>query len=171
MAAHHQGLSAASTVYVQGFSERSGIPVTLTTTPELKRLPFELELGLFRILQESLTNIHRHARTSSVDIQLKHGADHVTLQVKDYGLGKSAEMLEQFRTNGTGGGVGLLSMRERISELERPIRNSIRQEWNLDWSYRSLARFGEEIRGREFQGLPPDNRAGKDDGGLLCPAY
>jgi signal transduction histidine kinase len=102
---------------VEGFSERSGIPVKLTATPELKRLPFELEVGLFRILQESLTNIHRHAHTSSVDIQLKLGADHVTLQVKDYGQGMSADILEQFRTNGTGGGVGLLSMRERISEL------------------------------------------------------
>jgi len=67
--------------------------VTLSTAPELKRLPVELELGLFRVLQESLTNIHRHARTSSVDIQLKLGADHVTLQVKDYGQGMSAEML------------------------------------------------------------------------------
>jgi len=111
------GLSAAAKLYVEGFSERSGIPMTLTTTPDLKRLPFELELGLFRILQESLTNIHRHAHTSSVDIQLKLGADHITLQVKDYGQGMSAEMLERFRTNATGGGVGLLSMRERISEL------------------------------------------------------
>jgi signal transduction histidine kinase len=111
------GLSAASKLYVEGFSERSGIPVTLTIPPELKRLPFELELGLFRILQESLTNIHRHAHTSSVDIQLKLGADHITLQVKDDGQGMSAEMLEQFKTNGTGGGVGLLSMRERMSEL------------------------------------------------------
>jgi len=111
------GLFAASKVYVEGFSERSGIPVTLNATPELKRLPFELELGLFRILQESLTNIHRHAHTSSVDIQLKLGADNITLQVKDYGKGMPAELLEQFRTNGTGGGIGLLSMRERISEL------------------------------------------------------
>jgi signal transduction histidine kinase len=52
-----------------------------------------------------------------VDIQLKLGADHITLQVKDDGQGMSAEMLEQFKTNGTGGGVGLLSMRERMSEL------------------------------------------------------
>ena len=111
------GLSAASKLYVEGFSERSGIQVTLTTTPELTRLPFDLELGLFRILQESLTNIHRHAHTSSVDIQLKLDADHITLRVKDYGQGMAAEMLQQFRTNGTGGGVGFLSMRERISEL------------------------------------------------------
>src|SRR5260370_37583447 len=117
------GLSAASKLHVAGFSERSGIPVTLTTTPELKRLPFEQELGLFRILQESLTNIHRHAHTSSVDIQLKLGADHITLQVKDYGQGMAAEMLQQFRTHGTGGGVGLLSMLERVSEFGGPIEN------------------------------------------------
>src|SRR6266702_4572615 len=87
-------------------------------------------LGLFRILQESLTNIHRHAHTSSVDIQLKVGADHITLQVKDYGQGMSAEMLEQFKTNGTGGGVGLLSMRERMSELSG--RSEIQSDkWNI----------------------------------------
>src|SRR5260370_15364260 len=111
------GLSAASKLYVEGFSERSGIPVTLTITPELKRLPFALELGLFRILQESLTNIHRHARSSSVDIQMEIGADHIKLQVKDYVQGLCSEILEKFRTNSTGIGVGLRSMRERITEL------------------------------------------------------
>src|SRR5258708_38400418 len=68
------GLSAASKLYVECFSERSGLPVTLTTTPELTRWPFELELGLFRILNESLTNIHRHAHTSSVNIHMKLGS-------------------------------------------------------------------------------------------------
>src|SRR5258708_12871598 len=64
------GLSAASKLYVEGFSERSGIPVTLTPTPELKRLPFALELSLFRILHERLTTIHPHPRTPPLNIHL-----------------------------------------------------------------------------------------------------
>lgn len=111
------GFSSAAKWYVEGFSERSGIPVNLIIPNELKRLPDALEIALFRILQESLTNIHRHSHSQSVDIQLELGAEHITLQVKDYGAGISAELLERFRANGTGVGLGLRSMRERISEL------------------------------------------------------
>jgi signal transduction histidine kinase len=113
------GLSSAAKWYVEGFSERSGIPVNLNVSLALKRLPSALELTLFRIIQESLTNIHRHSQSKSVDIQLELSADHIALQVKDYGGGISSELLAQFRTNGTGTGVGvgLRSMRERVIEL------------------------------------------------------
>lgn len=111
------GLSSAAKWYVEGFSERSGIPVKLETPSELKRLPAAIELALFRILQESLTNIHRHAHSPSVDVQFELGVDHVELRIRDYGKGIPATLLQQFRSNGTGVGVGLRSMRERISEL------------------------------------------------------
>ena len=111
------GLPSTAKWYVQGFSERSGIPVNLIVANELKRLPDALEIALFRILQESLTNIHRHAHSQSVDIQLELDAKFVTLKVKDYGQGMSSDLLERFTSDGGGGGVGLRSMRERISEL------------------------------------------------------
>jgi signal transduction histidine kinase len=111
------GLPSTAKWYVQGFSERSGIPVNLVVPNELKRLPDALEIALFRILQESLTNIHRHAHSQSVDIQLELDAEFVTLKVKDYGQGMSSDLLERFTSDGGGGGVGLRSMRERISEL------------------------------------------------------
>jgi two-component system, NarL family, sensor kinase len=111
------GLPSTAKWYVQGFSERSGIPVNLIVANELKRLPDALEIALFRILQESLTNIHRHAHSQSVDIQLELDAEFVTLKVKDYGKGMSSDLLERFTSDGGGGGVGLRSMRERISEL------------------------------------------------------
>jgi signal transduction histidine kinase len=111
------GLSSAVHWYVEGFSERSGIQVKLNFIPhELTRLPGVLELALFRILQESLTNIHRHTHSQSVDIQLKLDADEIALEVRDYGQGMPSELLEGFR-NGGGKGIGLRSMNERASEL------------------------------------------------------
>lgn len=110
------GFASAAKWYVEGFSKRSGIQVNLTIPERLKRLPGELELVLFRVLQESLTNVHRHSHAQSVDIHLEFPATDVLLQVRDYGQGMPAELLERFRVC-TSVGVGLRSMRERISEL------------------------------------------------------
>ena len=110
------GFASAARWYVEGFSKRSDIQVNLKIPDELKRLPGGLELVLFRILQESLTNIHRHSHSQSVDIQLEFVAADVVLRVRDYGQGMPAELVERFRS-GAGVGVGLRSMRERIGEM------------------------------------------------------
>ena len=109
------GLGSAVSWYVEEFSKRSGIQVNLDMPHALKRFPDALELVLFRVIQESLTNIHRHSRSRSVDILLELDASAVVLQVRDYGRGMPLELLEKFKS-GAGGGVGLRSMRERISE-------------------------------------------------------
>ena len=111
------GFSSAAKWYVEGVSKRSGIQVNLNIPHEMKRLPDALELVLFRILQECLTNIHRHANCKSALIQVELGADEIALQIRDDGQGMPPELLERFRTSGAGVGVGLNSMRERISEL------------------------------------------------------
>ena len=85
------GLVSAANVYVEGFSARSSIRVNVNIPPDLKRLSPALELGLFRILQESLVNVHRHSHSKSVDIRLQLNAGEVTLEVRDYGQGMSAE--------------------------------------------------------------------------------
>jgi PAS domain S-box-containing protein len=102
------GLVSAAEWYVGGFSGRSGIEVTLTAAPGLGRLPADVELALFRVLQESLTNIHRHAGSTTVAVDLARDDHHITLQVADDGHG-----MEAVRPVG----VGIAGMRERLRQL------------------------------------------------------
>jgi signal transduction histidine kinase len=111
------GFASAAKWYVQGFSERSGIEVNMDIPDGLTRLPRPLELGLFRVLQESLTNIHRHSKSPKADVILKSSSREVVLQVKDYGQGMPAKSLRAFQDKGTNLGVGLTGMRERVREL------------------------------------------------------
>ncbi|HTU35656.1 MAG TPA: ATP-binding protein, partial [Candidatus Acidoferrum sp.] len=109
------GLKAAVNWYVGGFASRSGIRVKLDFV-DGKRLPANLEILLFRILQEGLTNIHRHSHSPSADIRIALGSEVALLEIKDHGQGIPADLLEQYKS-GAAGGVGLRSMRERISEV------------------------------------------------------
>ncbi len=110
------GLASAARWYVTGFAERSGIKVNLDLPADFGRLPLPIETALFRVLQESLTNIHRHSRSSAADIQMQRSDGHVTLTVRDFGVGIPLRILQRFQQSGTTG-VGLAGMRERIYEL------------------------------------------------------
>jgi signal transduction histidine kinase len=111
------GFASAAKWYLEGFSERSGVAVTIDLPDDLGRLPRPLELGLFRILQESLTNIHRHSKSTKAEVALKPSSEKVILQIKDHGKGIPQELLAAFRKKGTTFGVGLTGMRERVREL------------------------------------------------------
>lgn len=111
------GLTSAARWLVDGFSQRSGIQVTLNAPEVMHRMPAPIELALFRVLQESLTNIHRHSGSSSADIRITQQPRVVTLVVQDYGKGIPEEVLEKFRKTAAGLGVGLVGMRERVVEL------------------------------------------------------
>jgi PAS domain S-box-containing protein len=111
------GFASAARWYVDGFAKRSGVEVNLEIPIELVRLSDSVELGLFRVLQESLTNMHRHSGSPAVDIRLNLDGKRVILEVRDYGRGMPQELLQRFQEAGTGGGVGLAGMQERISEL------------------------------------------------------
>jgi signal transduction histidine kinase len=111
------GFSSAAKWYVDGFSERSGIQVKIDIPEDLSRLPRALGLGLFRVLQESLTNIHRHSKSSRAEVKLRMASRAVVLQVKDYGNGIPGELLQEFKIKGSNLGVGLTGMRERVREL------------------------------------------------------
>jgi signal transduction histidine kinase len=112
------GFASAAQWYVDGFAQRSGIRTKLDLPLQLNRLAALVELTLFRILQESLTNVHRHSGSLAVDIQLKVDAQNVILAVTDFGKGLPAEALRKFRGNGTTMGVGLSGMRERLADLD-----------------------------------------------------
>lgn len=107
------GLNAALRGYIEGFQERSKISVQLNVPNGLERLPPHLELVLFRMVQECLTNVHRHAESASVEIGLSNLDDKVTLEIRDHGKGMPAEKLAAVTGPGSGG-VGLRGMRERV---------------------------------------------------------
>ena len=110
------GFHSAARWYAEGFAKRSGVRVELHLTEIVERLPKEIELALFRVLQESLTNIHRHANASQVDIAVDCTDDDVVLCVHDNGQGIHRRVLDRFRA-GEAGGIGLAGMRERLAEL------------------------------------------------------
>jgi signal transduction histidine kinase len=111
------GLASALSWYVKGFSQRSGIHVDLTVPTEYRRLPAEVERALFRIVQESLNNVHRHSASASARIELAVDKDTVHLEVRDEGRGIPSETLRKFHTGSAGLGVGVAGMRERIRQL------------------------------------------------------
>ena len=111
------GFASAARWYVEGFAKRSGIPTNLDIPEDLGRLPESIELALFRVLQESLTNVHRHSKSPRADVSLRVFRDQVVLRIRDYGKGIPADVLSLFRRNRAHGGVGLAGMRERIHEL------------------------------------------------------
>ena len=110
------GFHSAARWYAEGFAKRSGIQVNLHLAEVTERLPKQIELALFRVLQESLTNVHRHAKASTVDIEVLCTDDLVILAVSDDGRGLHPDVLERFR-GGHAGGIGLAGMRERLAEL------------------------------------------------------
>jgi signal transduction histidine kinase len=110
------GLASAARWFVEGFAKRSGVEVTTDIPDEPGRLPRPAELVLFRVLQESLTNIHRHSKSLRAEVSVHSTPANVILQVRDYGKGMPREMLANFLSTGTEVGVGLAGMRERVRE-------------------------------------------------------
>jgi signal transduction histidine kinase len=111
------GLESATRWYADGFAKRSALKVSLHLDHITNRLPKEVELALFRVLQESLTNVHRHASAKSIEVILTCSTGHVVLCVIDDGSGISTEVLTRFRS-GRASGVGLAGMKERLAELD-----------------------------------------------------
>lgn len=110
------GLKSALYEYVNGFGERSNIRVSLDLPSDLERLPRDVELSIFRIVQECLTNVHRHSGSPTARVHLSHHRGEIQLQVSDEGRGINREIQDKFR-EGKSSGVGLRGMRERIRQL------------------------------------------------------
>jgi PAS domain S-box-containing protein len=111
------GLLAAVRWYAKGFADRSGIAVDLEVPATFERLPQDVESTLFRVVQEALTNIHRHARTATACIWLRVERDCLVLEITDRGRGMSADVLSSVTSGSGAPGVGLAGMRERLEQL------------------------------------------------------
>lgn len=105
-----RGLAAALAFFIDGFTKRSGIHVEFRAPEDLARLSNALELTFFRIVQESLTNVHRHSGSSRAEIELQEQDGWIALTVRDYGKGLN-------RSATTAPGVGIAGIRERAKEL------------------------------------------------------
>ena len=108
------GLLSALKWYIEGFSARSGIKVDLTADPAVGRLPIDIETDLFRVVQECLSNIHRHSGSVAAEVQLDRNPDRVLLQIKDWGRGMPAEIASGRALASPG--VGIPGMHERLGQ-------------------------------------------------------
>jgi signal transduction histidine kinase len=111
------GLLAALRWYATGFASRSGIAVDLDLPQTLERLSLDTETVLFRVVQESLTNIHRHSGSKTARIRLQRDNGTLALQIEDQGHGISKASLKQLTSGGSAVGVGIPGMRWRIEQL------------------------------------------------------
>jgi signal transduction histidine kinase len=111
------GFNCAAQWYADGFGKRSGIKVTLDLATKPERLPITIETALFRVLQESLTNVHRHSGAQEVSVRFRYQAETVLLEIRDSGRGIPMERLTRLREASSETGVGLAGMRERLIEL------------------------------------------------------
>jgi len=112
-----KGLVSALRWYTEGFAQRSGIAVELDVPPSFERIDQDVETALFRVVQEALINVHRHAGSSRASIWMRRTDDGLTLEIEDCGRGMPADVLAQLPTGGGALGVGVAGMRERLQQL------------------------------------------------------
>ena len=110
------GLSSALPWYIEGFSGRSGIPVKLELPDDVGRLSRDSEVAIFRVVQESLTNIHRHSGAANAHIRIVRSKRDVSVRIEDDGKGIPTPKLHEMASAATPG-VGIRGMRERVRQL------------------------------------------------------
>ncbi|HLV87892.1 MAG TPA: PAS domain S-box protein [Candidatus Sulfotelmatobacter sp.] len=106
------GLSSALEWYVQGLAERGRMAIDFDISADFGRLPADMELAIFRVVQECLTNIHRHAESKTATIRIARDNGSVCIEVRDEGKGISPERLVEIESRGSG--VGIAGIRERV---------------------------------------------------------
>jgi PAS domain S-box-containing protein len=110
------GLRPALHWYVDGLVKRSNIEISLNLKPQtFPRLPKDIEVTIFRVVQESLTNVYRHSKSQSARVELEKQSDRVIVRVRDYGKGFPTELIAAMGSARLG--VGLNGMKERIRQL------------------------------------------------------
>jgi PAS domain S-box-containing protein len=110
------GLYSAISWFLQGLLERSGLEVQLDISKEFGRLPRDMELVIFRLVQECLTNIHRHSESETASIRIVRELNQITLDIRDQGKGMSPARLAEIQLGRSG--VGIAGMRERLRQFD-----------------------------------------------------
>jgi PAS domain S-box-containing protein len=111
------GLRSAVPWYVDGFAVRSGIRVNFEVSEKFGRFPRDVELALFRVLQEALTNVHRHSGSQIAHVKLFNENGYSVLEVRDEGQGLPDKLAELSANHHFSNGVGLRGMDERMRQL------------------------------------------------------
>src|SRR3984957_3819578 len=110
------GLYSAISWFLQGLLERSGLEVQFDISKEFGRLPVDMELVIFRLVQECLTNIHRHSESETALIRIACESNQIALDIRDQGKGMSPARLAAIQSGRSGVGIG--GMRERLRQFE-----------------------------------------------------
>ncbi|HTS35755.1 MAG TPA: response regulator [Candidatus Solibacter sp.] len=114
------GLYSALSWYTQGLAERSSLEIRLDISQEFGRLPRDMELVVFRLVQECLTNIHRHSGSKTAHIRIAREDGQIAVEIQDHGQGMSAQRLAEVQSGSSG--VGIRGMRERLIQFKGEIR-------------------------------------------------
>jgi len=141
------GLSEAIRWYIHGLEERSGLSIDLNIADDFGRLSDEMELAVFRVVQECLTNIHRHSGSKTATIRLSREGGIVALEIEDKGRGIPADKLDGIR--GHRSGVGITGMRERVRHLNGSIEihsNGTGTKVSAAWPFSGTEMFELENR-------------------------
>ena len=110
------GLSSALAWYIEGLAQRSGLNIELNIPDGFGRLAPDVELAIFRLVQECLTNIHRHSGSKTAVIRIAREPGRIYAEVQDHGKGMSPERFAEVESQGVGVGVGIRGMRERVRQ-------------------------------------------------------
>ncbi len=111
------GLAGAIRWFVRKFIERTGIQIDIDVPEDAARLPQDTEIALFRIMQEALTNIHRHSGSNTATVRVYRGEAQVVMKIEDQGRGIPPAILQGGETAAVRAGVGLCGMQERVRQL------------------------------------------------------
>ena len=114
------GLYSALNWYTQGIVERSNLEIKLDIPQDFGRLPREMELVVFRLVQECLTNIHRHSGSHTANIRIARQEGQIVVEIQDCGQGMPAQRLSEIQSGGSG--VGIRGMRERLSQFNGKMK-------------------------------------------------
>jgi PAS domain S-box-containing protein len=114
------GLASALGWYIDGLQKRSGLQIQLAISKDFGRLPSDIELIVFRMVQEALTNVHRHSGSKVAAIRISRGPANVSIDIEDKGHGINPERLAEIQTQASG--VGISGMRERLRQFQGELR-------------------------------------------------